>query len=68
MFWYASGRIDPCISNNYTPANGKELLACLMIFCAVIGVFVGVFYSIVILKKIMDHHTRKLWLRQEANK
>ncbi|CAF0954696.1 unnamed protein product [Adineta ricciae] len=68
---YSLGRIDSYILNGFSLNSEKRLLACLMIFvviCAVIGVVVGVFYGIAILKKIMEHHTRKLWLRQEANK
>ncbi|CAF1376862.1 unnamed protein product [Adineta ricciae] len=68
---WSLGRIDRCIPNGFGLNSGKGLLTCLIIFVviyAMIGVLVGVFYSIVILQKIMEHHTRKLWLRQEANK
>jgi hypothetical protein len=40
----------------------------MILICALVGVFVGIFLSAIILKKIMQHHTDKLWLRQETEK
>ncbi|CAF3773259.1 unnamed protein product [Rotaria sp. Silwood1] len=39
-----------------------------VLVCALIGLFVGIVASVLILKKIMKHHASKLWLRQEADK
>lgn len=40
----------------------------ILIILALIGVFVGLYMSVMFVRKIMQHHARKLWLRQEAEK
>jgi hypothetical protein len=35
---------------------------------AFIGVFVGIILSVIIVKKIIQIHTKKIWLKQEAKK
>ncbi|CAF1576756.1 unnamed protein product [Didymodactylos carnosus] len=47
--------------------GGPFLLVVVLIF-AIIGVFVGVILTGIILRKIIKRHTNKLWLRQEAKK
>ena len=39
-----------------------------VIVCAVVGLFVGIVLSVIIIRKVMKHHAGKLWLRQEAEK
>ncbi|CAM4974107.1 unnamed protein product [Rotaria socialis] len=39
-----------------------------VIICAFIGFFFGIIISVIMIRKIMKHHTSKLWLRQEAEK
>ena len=39
-----------------------------VIILAIIGVFVGLYMSALFVRKIMQHHASKLWLRQEAEK
>jgi E3 ubiquitin-protein ligase DOA10 len=58
-------------SNCFNPTCGRTSggsFIVMILMCAVVGIFVGIFLSIIILKKIMQHHTDKLWLRQETQK
>ncbi|CAF1649684.1 unnamed protein product [Adineta ricciae] len=49
--------------------NGFFLAVVIMVIvCAIIGTVVGIVLSIIIFKKILKHHTERLWLRQEAEK
>ncbi|CAF1466368.1 unnamed protein product [Didymodactylos carnosus] len=43
------------------------IVAIVLIF-ACIGIFVGIILGVMIFKKLVKHHTNKLWLRQEAEK
>src|SRR5690606_27049210 len=60
-------------TNNYfighrTEDGGFSLIIIMIIVYAFIGVIVGIYLSVGILKKIMTHHAEKLWLRQKAQK
>ena len=35
---------------------------------AFIGLIVGTVFSVILFKKLLNHHSNRLWLRQEANK
>ncbi|CAF0900887.1 unnamed protein product [Adineta steineri] len=52
-------------------SGGEGILVVILIIVvifAIIGVFVGVILSIMIVKSIMERHAKRLWLRQEAKK
>lgn len=54
--------------NNCGNNGGKaDAIACI-IYLLIIGVFIVVHSSVMITKEIIQHHTNKLWLRQEAEK
>lgn len=58
-------------SSGGSSVNKKGLITsavAVVIICAVVGLVVGIIISVFILRKIMKHHTSKLWLRQEAQK
>jgi len=56
-----------CNANGGGGNAGAFLLIIVVIF-AIVGVFVGVILTGIILRKIIKRHTNKLWLRQEAKK
>jgi len=49
-------------------SNSKGGFAGLVIILLIIGILVVVFSSVMLIRKILQHHTNKLWLRQEAEK
>jgi hypothetical protein len=54
---------------NTNSSNGRlPVIGIVVLVFAVIGIFVGLIGSFIILRKIIKHHKEKLWLRQEAEK
>jgi hypothetical protein len=57
-----------CNGNNNCGGGGATIVLVIVVIFAIIGVFVGIILSGIIIRKIIKHHTNKLWLRQEAKK
>jgi hypothetical protein len=56
-------------SGSSSNSNGFfGVVVAVVLICAFVGMFVGIVLSVIVLRKIMKHHTSKLWLRQEAEK
>ena len=73
-FWIGAG-CGNCNGNDCNCNNGGGdgqgmviLLIVIVVAFAVIGVFVGIILSVMIIQQITRRHTKKLWLRQEAKK
>ncbi|CAF3819663.1 unnamed protein product [Rotaria sp. Silwood1] len=54
-------------SNDCGKAGGVILIVMILIF-AVIGIFVGLILTVIIVRKVIRRHSNKLWLRQETKK
>jgi hypothetical protein len=64
-FWISPN----CHGNHNCDGQGAGvILIVFLLILAVLGVFVGIMISVVLIKKVMKRHTNKLWLRQETKK
>ena len=74
--WFTWNSCGSTRSSSNGSGSGKKgnkdgcmaIIVIVILVFAVIGVFVGIIYGIMFVKKISKHHTEKLWLRQEAEK
>jgi hypothetical protein len=66
-----------CLGSNCNNSNGNNccdaegggvLLIFIVLMFAVLGVFFGIIFSAIIIRKIIKRHINKLWLRQETKK
>ena len=54
--------------NNNCGGDGAGILLVVVVLFAILGVFVGIILSGIIIRKIAKRHTNKLWLKQETKK
>lgn len=51
-------------TSNFSGSSGVGII----VMCAIFGLIVGIGLSVMGIKKLMEHHSSRLWLRQEAEK
>ena len=54
-----------CFKNS---SCGRFAIIGIILVCALVGIILGVFLSVLLIRKITTHHMNRIWLRQEADK
>jgi hypothetical protein len=63
-----STNCNGCDGNHNCGREGAGILMVIVLIFAILGVFVGIILSGIIIRKVIKQHTNKLWLRQETKK